>query len=154
MTRLQLMVKLGPATAAVMPRPLLLLLLLLVPLLPLPAEAAAPAREVLSDSWLSDRQLEEFSLLGKFQLGQIRRPAARLLSDFFVFLVCKPGLVGWMVGEELTPVPGRSQLDYEAWRRNYDLNIGLALRKVGILQEEPGEQTRSADSSCRAPSQF
>ena len=70
-----------------MPRPLPLLVLLLpllLLLLRLPAEAAAPAREVLSDSWLSDRQLEEFSLLGKFQLGQIRRPAARLLSFFCV----------------------------------------------------------------------
>jgi len=57
---------------------------------------------------LSDRQLQEFTLLGKFQLGQIR-----------------------------------SQLDYEAFMKNYDLNIELQLRKVGIISA----QSRAANNT-------
>jgi len=57
---------------------------------------------------LSYRQLEEFTQLGKFQLGQIR-----------------------------------SQLDYEAFLKNYDLNLEFQLRCVGIISA----QSRAGNNS-------
>ena len=63
---------------------------------------------------LSERQLAEFTMLGKFKLGQIRC----WIQSYF--------------SHRVTQYIFRSQLEYETFLKNYELNQYVYLNMVGI----------------------
>ena len=69
-------------------------------------------REIIEDGSISDRQLAEFMLLGKFKLGQIRS-----LHHSF----------SWIFYGHF-----RSQLEYDTFFKNYELNQQLYFDMAGI----------------------
>ena len=76
-------------------------------------------QDVDTAAMLSERQLAEFTMLGKFKLGQIRC----WIQSYFS---------AWQSVACVTQYIFRSQLEYETFLKNYELNQYVYLNMVGI----------------------